>query len=421
MAYPGAKEGNQGAKTPGEMRMSESKDEYLLWPGVFDEALARVQPAPSYMEGVQQVRQIACWANILRLGDAQAICERWSASGVNAATADAGLIRSALRPQSLEKLSPFAMAGAFLAASGVTAEIRAGRFGSYQPTAADLAKREAQRREMEEAHRVALEATNKERQKAAMQANQIYNKASLDPALSPYWQAKCSAAALPLPLPDDVKAANWRTFEKGASAQGIYWNHSLIIPLYCITEELKLGMRTIEIICGRPNPETELSFMGAKRGLKGAQRGGCFYPLDIDKARHGSPLVICEGFSSGMALSAAMGHALPVFCAMSCNNFAAVIDELRIVYQDCPIYIVGDVGVGEEIAQGIAEANTSRRPPVYAVPLSRVLFEDGNDPFDLLARHGVDNSRALLRSLFREARQGRDGTLSGPSSSDAQY
>ena len=122
-----------------------------------------------------------------------------------------------------------------------------------------------------------------------------------------------------------------------------------------------------------------------------------------------------------MALSVAMGHALPVFCAMSCNNFAAVIDELRIVYSSCPIYIVGDVGVGEEIAQGIAESSTSRRPPVYAVPLSRVLFEDGNDPFDLLARHGVDNSRALLRSLFREARIGRDGTLSGPSSSDVSH
>ena len=91
--------------------MSESKDEFLLWPGVFDEALARVLPAPSYMEWVQQVRQIACWANILRLSDAQAICERWSASGVNAAPADAGLIRAALRPQSLEKLSPFSMAG----------------------------------------------------------------------------------------------------------------------------------------------------------------------------------------------------------------------------------------------------------------------------------------------------------------------
>ncbi|MEP9342874.1 AAA family ATPase, partial (plasmid) [Enterobacter kobei] len=73
------------------------------------------------------------------------------------------------------------------------------------------------------------------------------------------------------------------------------------------------------------------------------------------------------------------------------------------------------------IAQGISEANTSRRPPVYAVPLSRVLFEYGNDPFYLLARHGEDNSRALLRSLLREARQGRVGTLSGPRSSDAQY
>ena len=310
---------------------------------------------------------------------------------------------------------------AFLRDSGLIPEINAGRFGSYQPTTADLARREAQRREMEEAHRVALEADERQRQIAIRQATQIYNKASLDPALSPYWQGKCSAAALPLPLPDDVKAANWRTFEKGASSKGIYWNHSLIVPLYRVDDELQLGMSTIEIICGRPNPATELSFTGAKRGLKGAQRGGCFYPFNIDKARHSAPLVVCEGFSSGMALSVAMGHALPVFCAMSCNNFAAVIDELRIVYSSCPIYIVGDVGVGEEIAQGIAESSTSRRPPVYAVPLSRVLFEDGNDPFDLLARHGVDNSRALLRSLFREARIGRDGTLSGPSSSDASH
>ncbi|KLP92214.1 ATPase AAA [Enterobacter roggenkampii] len=402
--------------------MSESgKDEYLLWPGVFDEALARVMPAPSYMEWVQQVRQIACWANILRLSDAQAICERWSASGVNAAPADAGLIRAALRSQSIEKLSPFSMAGAFLRDSGLIPEIHSGRFGSYQPTAADLAKREAQRREMEEAHRVALEADERQRQIAVRQATQIYNKASLDPAQSPYWQGKCSAAALPLPLPDDVKASNWRTFEKGAPSKGIYWNHSLIVPLYRITDDLQLGMSTIEIICGRPNPETELSFTGAKRGLKGAQRGGSFYPFNIDKARHGSPLVICEGFTSGLALSLAMGRTLPVFCAMSCNNFAAVIDELRIVYNHSPIYIVGDVGVGEEIAQSIAEANTRRYPPVYSVPLSRCLFEDGNDPFDLLARHGVDNSRVLLRSLFREARIGRDGTLSAPSSSDASH
>lgn len=402
--------------------MSESsKDEYLLWPGVFDEALARVSPAPDYLGWAQQVRQIACWANILRLNDAQAICERWSASGVNAAPADAGLIRAALRPQSLEKLSPFSMAGAFLRDSGIIPEINAGRFGSYQPTAADLARREAQRREMEEAHRVALEADERQRQIAIRQATQIYNKASLDPALSPYWQGKCSAAALPLPLPDDVKAANWRTFEKGASSKGIYWNHSLIVPLYRVDDELQLGMSTIEIICGRPNPATELSFTGAKRGLKGAQRGGCFYPFNIDKARHGEPIVLCEGFTSGMALSLAMGDALPVFCAMSCNNFAAVIDELRIVYSSCPIYVVGDVGIGEQIAQGIAAANTRRHPPVYAVPLSRVLFEDGNDPFDLLARHGVDNSRALLDSLFREARASRDGTLSGPSSSDASH
>ncbi|WP_227689419.1 hypothetical protein [Klebsiella quasipneumoniae] len=111
--------------------MSESKDEFLLWPGVFDEALARVLPASDYLGWVQQVRQIACWANILRLGDAQTICERWSASGVNAAPADAGLIRAALRPQSLEKLSPFSMAGAFLRDSGL---IPRSTLGALAPT-----------------------------------------------------------------------------------------------------------------------------------------------------------------------------------------------------------------------------------------------------------------------------------------------
>lgn len=68
------------------------------------------------------------------------------------------------------------------------------------------------------------------------------------------------------------------------------------MPLYRVDDELQLGMSTIEIICGRPNPATELSFTGAKRGLKGAQRGGCFYPFNIDKARHSAPLVVCEAF-----------------------------------------------------------------------------------------------------------------------------
>ncbi|ELS0628836.1 AAA family ATPase [Salmonella enterica] len=401
--------------------MKETKDEYLFRPGVLDAALERTLPATSYVEWIMQVRQIACWGRVLNL-DVLPLIERWSAGGVNAAPADTGLIRAAVRASSLDKVDAFAMAGTFLRDSGIIPDIRAGRFGAYQPTAADLARQEAQRREMEAAQLAELKASQEQRQIALRQASKIYRNASLDPSLSPYWQAKCSAAALPLPLPDDVKAANWRTFEKGASARGIYWNHSLIIPLYRINDFHQLFRKTIEIICGRANPVTELSYMGAKRGLKGAQRAGAFYPFNIDTARHGAPLVICEGFSSGSALTLSIGGALPVVCAMSCNNFAAVIDELRIAYSKSPIYIVGDVGVGEEIAQSIAKAKTGFHfPPVYAVPLSRVLFEDGADPFDLLARHGVENSRVLLRSLFREAREGRDATVSGPSSSDASH
>jgi hypothetical protein len=72
---------------------------------------------------------------------------------------------------------------------------------------------------MEEAHRVALEADERQRQIAIRQATQIYNKASLDPALSPYWQGKCSAAALPLPLPDDVKPQTGAPLKKAHPAR----------------------------------------------------------------------------------------------------------------------------------------------------------------------------------------------------------
>lgn len=97
----------------------------------------------------------------------------------------------------------------------------------------------------------------------------------------------------------------------------VYWNNSVIVPLYVISEYLQLGHVSIEAICGTASPPA--SRTGDKRGLKGGLRQGAFFPINTDKARHNLPLVIVEGLMTGIAVSLMTGGKLPIICAMSCE------------------------------------------------------------------------------------------------------
>lgn len=144
-----------------------------------------------------------------------------------------------------------------------------------------------------------------------------------------------------MPCPDDVKCSDWRTFLPVIGQ--VYWNSSLLVPLYGVNESLRLEQMSVEVICGRANPEAAGS-LGEKRGLKNAPREGLFYPFDLSALRSGLPIVLCEGFMSGLALSLLIGGKLPVVCAMSVGNFAATAQTLGKFVQDSPLFLVPDVG-----------------------------------------------------------------------------
>lgn len=393
-----------------------TRSELLELPGLLDEAMART-PAPdcggSFEEWRQNLTGIMCWLRYLgRDGEAVSLCTRWSESAALTAeqrSNNASIIRSNaafVGTLSADDVERYACGFMFRSPDLIHwAYTQQSRELSPEVLRQREEQRQQRREELEHQAAEAEAVTMDQRRKAATQEVRILQKATKAVTASPYWQAKEKAAGIPLPVPEGLQCGDVRMFLPIVGQS--YWNNSVIVPLYCVTEALQLGRMSLEVICGASNPAGIPT--GTKRGIKGSSRHGAFFPIGLGKTRNDLPLVICEGLMSGIALSLMTGGNLPVICAMSCGNFSAVIDELRMVYQSQPLYIVGDVGVGHEKALELARADRSSL--IHAVELEPCLPEqEGADPFDLLARHGVENGRVLLRSMFRSARG--DATVS---------
>lgn len=367
---------------------------FLYYPEVFAAALSRVEPDTSVLGWLGQARALACWCELLRL-DPLETCVEWSARGVNAGKGDRAMLASALRD--LDDLDRLAAAGAFLRSSGVAADVAAGRIAVREPTEDELAARQAHLVALRERAAAAAAKLTEARIKATGRARMLLHRAKKPGSAALYWKAKERAAERLLPCPDDVKCSDWSTFLPVLGR--VWWNESLLVPLYGVNESLRLECLSVEVICGRANPEMA-GTQGEKRGLKSAPREGLFYPFDLSALRSGLPIVLCEGFMSGLALSLLIGGKLPVVCAMSVGNFAATAQTLGKFVQDSPLFLVPDVG-GMQLAldQGVPGAQVV---DLSAVPGAEGV--DGYDPFDLLARHGVEMGRKYLRGLFREAR-----------------
>ncbi|HGV3644932.1 TPA: AAA family ATPase [Escherichia coli] len=375
--------------------MVNERRDYLFDHAVFAAALARVDPDPSVMGWLAQARTLACWCELLGL-DPLETCVEWSARGVNAGKDDRAMLASSLRD--LEELDRLAAAGAFLRSSGVAADVAAGRIAVREPTEDELAARRSRITQLAERAAAAAEKLAKARTEATGKARMLLHRATKPGKDALYWKAKERAAERLLPCPEDVKCSDWSTFLPVLGR--VWWNESLLVPLYTVNESVRLEQMSVEVICGRANPEAAGS-LGEKRGLKSAPREGLFYPFDLSSFREGVPVVVCEGFMSGLALSLLMGGKLPVICAMSVGNFGATVQTLnKFVMGDSPFVLVPDVGgMGLALDQAIPGA---RVVDLSGVPGAEGV--DGYDPFDLLARHGTAMGRQYLRGLFRQAR-----------------
>lgn len=95
---------------------------------------------------------------------------------------------------------------------------------------------------------------------------------------------------------------------------------------------------------------------GTKRFTYGMAKPGTACRLGLPVV--GEPLLVCEGYATGMSLRMAMGRRLPVFVAFDAYNLPVVVETVYRMYPTCPLIICADDDF-KTTRNGIA-ANTGR-------------------------------------------------------------
>jgi hypothetical protein len=111
-------------------------------------------------------------------------------------------------------------------------------------------------------------------------------------------------------------------------------------------EQALVGVQAI-----KPDGEKRFAKGTAKRGS--ACRIGCVVV--------GEPVLVAEGYATGMTLRAAVGARLPVFVAFDAGNLEPVVEILQAVYPQSPVLLCADDDYATEGNPGRAKAQKLRR------------------------------------------------------------
>lgn len=379
---------------------------HLADPGLFWRAVSAAGAPVDREDWLRLCSGIACWASLCG-EDGLAAIEAWSARHNRGEAKHRSQYRHFLKLKGIT--NPEAMAQVFLQFSGV--EWRTGR-ASVQSDV-DRAER----------LRLSLEATAKakaERDKkgdaAARAAVKLLAKGG-DPASTPYWRKKTALAAaggvqLPALSTDLGVGGMFRSFNPRA-----YWSDCLLIPVYKFDAARQLYVDGLEAICGRCSAEG-FQLTGSKFSPAGTRKQGGFYPMPgfmdvLDGSPHApySPLFVCEGFATAVALHHLTKGKVAVCAAFSISGFGSCVASLRRIWPDAEVMLVPDAGEAYRLAHKAAYGDD--REPVPTIPGASVVAFDGLDGFtprdnldwfDVLVEEGEGRARELLRYAVRHAR-----------------
>lgn len=152
---------------------------------------------------------------------------------------------------------------------------------------------EDERRQLQALRDAARQRERAERERAAawaaMSASELWRRGSAAGA-SPYLQRK------------GVQGESCRYL----------WDGTLLVPLLRYDLPREQALRAVQTI--RPD--------GTKRFTKGFQKPGCCVRLGL--VALGEPLLVCEGYATGLSLRAALGQRYPVFGALDAGNLRPV-------------------------------------------------------------------------------------------------
>lgn len=379
-------------------------------PGLFWRAVSAAGAPVDREEWVRLCFALGCWASLCG-EDGMAAIEAWSTRHGRGENRHRQQYRSFLKGD----LDTFA-AQAFLNFSGV--EWRTGR--APIPAESD-ADREARLTRSKNAEAKAAIERNRKGDTAARAAIKLLANGS-DGDESLYWQKKVAlavAGGVQLPaLPVDVKTGGlFRSYSPKA-----FWSKSLLVPVYKIGEPGLLYVDGLEAICGRCSAEGS-RVMGTKFSPAGTRKQGGFYPMPgfmdvLNGSPHApySPLFVCEGFATAVALHHLTKGKVAVCAAFSIAGFGSCVASLRRFWPYVEVMLVPDAGKAYRLAHKAAFGND--REPVPTIPGASVVSLDGLDGFtprdnldwfDVLVEEGEDRARDLLRHAVRHARLERHG------------
>lgn len=379
---------------------------HLADPGLFWRAVSAAGAPVDREDWLRLCSGIACWASLCG-EDGLAAIEAWSARHNRGEAKHRSQYRHFLKLKGIT--NPEAMAQVFLNFSGV--EWRTGR-ASVQ---SDVDRAERLRLSREATAKAKAER-DKKGDAAARAAVKLLASGG-DPEATPYWRKKTALAAagsVQLPaLCGDLKSGGlFRSFNPRA-----FWSDCLLVPVYKLSTTGELYVDGIEAICGTCSLEGS-RLTGSKFSPAGTRKQGGFYPMPgfmdvLNGSPHApySPLFVCEGFATAVALHHLTKGKVAVCAAFSIAGFGICVASLRRFWPYVEVMLVPDAGKAYRLAHKAAFGND--REPVPTIPGASVVSLDGLDGFtprdnldwfDVLVEEGEDRARDLLRYAVRHAR-----------------
>ncbi len=207
---------------------------------------------------------------------------------------------------------------------------------------------------------------------AAMTAAELWASAAREPLGSvPYLQRKA------------VQAEGCRYLRDG----------SIVIPLLRYDLPRDQALKALQVI----------RHDGTKRFTKGFEKPGCC--LRLGHVVVGEPLLICEGWATGLSLRMALERKLPVFVGLDAGNLLPVAQLLRGLYPQSPLLIcadddwrtAGNPGRHKAHVTAKAVAECAYTWPVFQRHLRGPKDTDFND---LALRQGLNAVRQQIRQVL---------------------
>lgn len=143
---------------------------------------------------------------------------------------------------------------------------------------------------------------------------------------------------------------------------------------------------------------------GAKRFTRGFDKKGA--SLRLGHVVAGEPLLVCEGYATGLTLRMAAGRRLPVFVALDAGNLLPVCELLRTLYPHAPILLCADDDWRTDGNPGREKAHKACRAIArchYTWPVFRP-HNRGSKDTDYNDLHRVEGLGVVRRQLGLAAR-----------------